>query len=236
MRAATSGERTNPIRVRNLPRLALRHDQIFARHCSPGHIRRTRAFLAINAMTINDRQWATLQHISCPAAKASTNELHTASYPTPCHVIRANNGSSRRNPFSLPKDATSSGARGNLRVPTHRSAISIYEEHKSFGALHVFGVTRAQRARKGILLHIHPANENRANGQKNNNQGRPVAERQTETDERQQHASVGRMTHDTERASLDQLMVLCNCHIHGEKTTKRDDGPPAQDQSRDKQH
>src|SRR5262249_50854908 len=97
MRAATSGKRTNPIRVRNLPRLALRHDQIFARHCSPGHIRRTRAFLAINAMTINHRQWATLQHVSCPAAKASTNELHTASYPTPCHVTRANNGSSRRN-------------------------------------------------------------------------------------------------------------------------------------------
>ena len=58
MRAATCGKRTNPIRVRNLARFAFSQDQIFARHCSPGQIRRTRAFLAINAMTIDHGQVA----------------------------------------------------------------------------------------------------------------------------------------------------------------------------------
>ena len=40
------------------------------------HIRRTRASPAIDAMTIDQRKWPTLQHVSCPAANASTSELH----------------------------------------------------------------------------------------------------------------------------------------------------------------
>ena len=49
----------------------------------------------------------------------------------------------------------------------------------------------------------------------------------TETHERQQDASVGRMTHHTERSSLYQLMVFFNCHVHGKKAAECDDGPPA---------
>jgi hypothetical protein len=94
------------------------------------------------------------------------------------------------------------------RNKTDFCSILIYEGHKPFGALYVFGVARAQRARKRILLHIHPVNESRANRYENNKQGGPVAQRQAETHECQQHASVRRMTHDTERTSLDQLMVL----------------------------
>jgi len=44
---------------------------------------------------------------------------------------------------------------------------------------------RTQRTRKRILLHIHPANESRSNRQKDNKQGGPVAQRQSETHERQ---------------------------------------------------
>jgi hypothetical protein len=44
-------------------------------------------------------------------------------------------------------------------------SILINEGHEAFGAFHVFGVARAQRARKRILLHIHPVNESRANRQ-----------------------------------------------------------------------
>src|SRR5215211_3386623 len=51
MRTATRSKRTNPIRVRNLTWLALRDDQILARHRSPLHIRRTGASPAIDAMT-----------------------------------------------------------------------------------------------------------------------------------------------------------------------------------------
>ena len=76
MSAATRGERTNPIGARNLARFAFSQDQIFARHCSPGQIRSTRAFLTIDAMTIDQRQWPTLQHVSCPATNASTGDLH----------------------------------------------------------------------------------------------------------------------------------------------------------------
>jgi hypothetical protein len=43
-------------------------------------MRRTRAFLAIDAMTIDHGQWPTLQHVSCPAANASTSELHKFLY------------------------------------------------------------------------------------------------------------------------------------------------------------
>ena len=76
MRATTCGKRTNPIRIRNLARFTLCHGHILARHRSPLHIRRTSASPAIDAMTIYQRKWTTLQHVSCPAANASTSDLH----------------------------------------------------------------------------------------------------------------------------------------------------------------
>ena len=79
MGAATCRERTNPISVRNSARLALCHDQILARHRSPLHIRRTRASPTIDAMTINQRTWPAFHDVSCPAANASTCDLHKIS-------------------------------------------------------------------------------------------------------------------------------------------------------------
>jgi hypothetical protein len=76
MSAATRGKRTDPIRVLNLAQVAFCHDQIVARHCSPSDIRRSRTFLAIDAVTINHRQWPTLQHVSGPATNTSTSQLH----------------------------------------------------------------------------------------------------------------------------------------------------------------
>ena len=77
MRAATRGKRTNPIRVRNLARCALRKHQILSGHRSPLHIRRTGASPAIDAMTIDQRSWLTLQQVSCSATNASTRDFHT---------------------------------------------------------------------------------------------------------------------------------------------------------------
>src|SRR5207244_11666110 len=82
MRAATRGERSNPIRIRNLARFTLCHDQVLARHRSPLHIRRTGASPAIDAMTIDQCRWQTLQHVSCPTANASTSELHNLFEPS----------------------------------------------------------------------------------------------------------------------------------------------------------
>jgi hypothetical protein len=81
MSAATCGKRSNPIRIFNLARFAFCHDQILARHRSPLHIRRTRASPAIDAMTIDQCNWQALQHVSCPAANASTSDLHTIHLP-----------------------------------------------------------------------------------------------------------------------------------------------------------
>jgi hypothetical protein len=44
------------------------------------------------------------------------------------------------------------------------------------------------------------------------------------------------MTHHAERSALDQLMIFFNRHVYGEKSAERDDGPPAQKQSGDKEH
>src|SRR5439155_827078 len=38
--------------------------------------RRTRAFLAVDAMTVDNGKRPTLQHVSCPAANASTSDVH----------------------------------------------------------------------------------------------------------------------------------------------------------------
>ena len=81
MSAATCAKRTNPVRVLNLARLALCHHQIPTRHRSPLYIRRTGASPAIDAMTIDQRRWPALQHVSCPAANASTSELHINGFP-----------------------------------------------------------------------------------------------------------------------------------------------------------
>src|SRR4030095_9889511 len=76
MCAATRGKRSNAIRVRDFARLTLCHDQICARHRSPGHVRCARASPAIDAVTIAQRKGPTLQLVSCPAAHASTSKLH----------------------------------------------------------------------------------------------------------------------------------------------------------------
>src|SRR6266513_5827523 len=62
--------------MRNFARLTFRHDEIFARYGSPRDIGRTGASPAIYAMTIDQSQGATFQHVSCPAANASASELH----------------------------------------------------------------------------------------------------------------------------------------------------------------
>src|SRR5205823_6320905 len=93
MRAATRGERTDPIRVYNLARFALCHDQVFARHSSPLHVRRTGASSAIDAMTIHQCRWPTLQHVSRPAANASTTDLHKIALP---ELIKSENHESRK--------------------------------------------------------------------------------------------------------------------------------------------
>ncbi len=62
--------------MHDLARLTLCYRQIFARHRSPSDIGRARASPAIDAMTIAQSKGLTLQHVSCPAANASTSELH----------------------------------------------------------------------------------------------------------------------------------------------------------------
>ena len=81
MRAATCGKGTNPIRMRDFARLTLCHDEIFAGHSSPGDIGRAGASPAIYAMTIAWGQGRTFQHVSCPAANASTGEFHIVRLP-----------------------------------------------------------------------------------------------------------------------------------------------------------
>jgi len=76
MRATTRGKTPNPMRMRDFARFTFCDDEIFARHRSPCDIRSTRATPAIDAMTIDQSNRPTLQHISCPAANASTSDLH----------------------------------------------------------------------------------------------------------------------------------------------------------------
>ena len=90
MRPATRGKRTKPIRVRNRARFALCHDQILPRHRSPLHGGRARAFSAINAMTIDQCNWPALQYVPCPAAKASTSDLHRIRYLRNCGTQEVN--------------------------------------------------------------------------------------------------------------------------------------------------
>src|SRR5947208_9277640 len=87
----------------NLARLTLRHDQIFARHRSPGNVRRTGASPAIDAVTIAQSKGPTLQHVSCPAANASTSELHKIRLAHFNHELtRMNtNSCSRRSPTAV---------------------------------------------------------------------------------------------------------------------------------------
>jgi len=76
MGTATPGKRTDSIRVWNLAWFAVRHDQVLARHRTPHDMGRTRAFLAINAMTVDQRNWLSFQNVSCPTANTSTSDLH----------------------------------------------------------------------------------------------------------------------------------------------------------------
>src|SRR5262245_66693610 len=92
MRAATCSERTNPICIRNLARLTFCHDQLLARHRSPLYIRSTRASSAINAMTINQCSWLTLQHIPCSTTNAPTSDFHTIHLPEQMNYEIRNTG------------------------------------------------------------------------------------------------------------------------------------------------
>src|SRR4029450_7803818 len=76
MRAATCSKTANPIRVHDFARLTFCYDEIFARHGSPCDIGRTRTSTAIDAMTIDQSNRPTLQHVSCPTTNASTSEVH----------------------------------------------------------------------------------------------------------------------------------------------------------------
>src|SRR6266404_4559021 len=100
MRAATCGKGTNPMRLRDFARLTLCHDEIFAGHGSPGDIGRAGASPAIYAMTIAWGQGRTFQHVSCPAANASTTQFHIVRLPHFNHEFtRMNtNSCSRRSP------------------------------------------------------------------------------------------------------------------------------------------
>src|SRR5207249_2946138 len=57
-------------------RLTFCDDEIFATHRSPGDIGRAGASAAIYAMTIAQSKGRTFQHVSGPAANASTSKLH----------------------------------------------------------------------------------------------------------------------------------------------------------------
>ena len=76
MSAAACRKRANPIRMRDLARFTLCYAQIFAWHGSPGDVRRASASPAIDAMTIAQGKRDAPQHVSCPAANASTTQLH----------------------------------------------------------------------------------------------------------------------------------------------------------------
>src|SRR5206468_10389479 len=77
--AATCGKRANPIRMRDLARFTFCYDQVLAAYASPSDVGRARASAAIDAMTIAQGRGPTLQHVSCPAANASTSQLHKIS-------------------------------------------------------------------------------------------------------------------------------------------------------------
>ncbi len=62
--------------MRDLARLTSCHAQVLAAHGSPGDVGRAGASPAIYAMTIARGNRRTLQHVSYPAANASTSELH----------------------------------------------------------------------------------------------------------------------------------------------------------------
>jgi uncharacterized membrane protein YeaQ/YmgE (transglycosylase-associated protein family) len=79
MRAATSSETANPIRMRDFAWLTFGDDKVFARHRSPSDVGRSGASPAIDAMTIDQRSWSALQRVSCPAANASTDKFHIIS-------------------------------------------------------------------------------------------------------------------------------------------------------------
>src|SRR5205823_14074703 len=72
----TRGKRENADRRGTVAHVTLCHTQIFAGHGSPGDIGRGRASRAIYAITHVERKRPALQHVSCPAANASTSELH----------------------------------------------------------------------------------------------------------------------------------------------------------------
>jgi hypothetical protein len=103
MRAATCSKGANPVRMRDFARLTSYHPQVFAGHGSPGDIRRAGASPAIDAMTIARGRGPALQHVSCPAANASTSELHIISLAHFNHEFtRMNtNSCSRRAPTAV---------------------------------------------------------------------------------------------------------------------------------------
>src|SRR5204862_6302611 len=76
VRTTTRGKRANPTLMGKFAHVTLCQKQIFAGHGSPGDIGRASTSPAIDAMTNVQRKRPTLQHVSSPAANASTGELH----------------------------------------------------------------------------------------------------------------------------------------------------------------
>ena len=62
----------------------------------------------------------------------------------------------------------------------------------------------------------------------NEEKGCPIAHDQSESDEGEQSARVGRMTNKAVRSRVDELMVGGNRDVDGEETAEMDDRIPAQ--------
>src|SRR5919198_1142149 len=76
MRAAAGREAPDPPGIRQLARLAFCDLQVLAGDRPPRDVGRAGASPAIDAMTIDQCMWSTLQHVPCPATNASTREFH----------------------------------------------------------------------------------------------------------------------------------------------------------------
>jgi len=133
-----------------------------------------------------------------------TRSLPALTHVLPAHLTLAPSPTRSLLPSSLHLLSRSSHSLDSS-LDSSRSLIN--KRHQPFSAPHAIGVLRAKRARQGILLHIHAVNESRANRQKYDKQRGPVAQTQSQTHERQEHAGVGRMTRHAERPALDETMT-----------------------------
>ncbi len=74
-RAAAAGERTNPIRVIDLPQFAEKNFDLIARNRTPGHERCTARAPAIDAMAVAQLPRLVVQAVAHVAAKTAAVDL-----------------------------------------------------------------------------------------------------------------------------------------------------------------